>query len=90
MRKILLVVLLLFGLFPLLSTRQTYSISKNKHEDNELLLREHNKKYWQQQEKPSDKFNEIQKAGTIGIIPIPTASKHSSRHRKGKIVYTQK
>lgn len=85
-----LLVLILFGLFPLLSTRQTYFISKNKYEDKKLLLREYNKKYWLQLEDSSYKYNETQKEGSHLLLPIPTASKHSSRHRKGKIVYTQK
>ncbi|TDD75301.1 hypothetical protein [Flavobacterium caseinilyticum] len=91
MKKILfLIIVLFFGALLNLSTKQTDYNIENKFEDNKLLIIENNKKYWLQQERSYDKFNTTYKINTIGLLPIQTVNKQSSRHRKGKIVYSQK
>lgn len=90
MKKILVVVALLFtGLFPFLSTRPNFN-SQMKYEDNRLLERERNIKYRLQKEKSSIEFNDTHKTTTSDVSPVQVKIKYSSRHRKGKIVYSKK
>lgn len=91
MKKILFLIIVLFlGALLYLSIKQTDYNIENKFEDNKLIIIENNKKHWLQQEKSYDKFKTTHKITTIGLLPIQIVAKHSSRNRKGKIVYSQK
>lgn len=90
MKKILFLIVVLFtGAFLYFLTKQTDYNIQNKYEDNQLLLNR-NQKSLPPFEKSFVKIIRVQKVDTSDLLPIQPATKHSSRHRKGKIVYIQK
>lgn len=89
-KTVVFVAMLFIGLFPFLSTRPAHFRSQNQNEANSLFIREKSIKNRFQKEKFSDKFNELQKKSTVYVPPVAGKIKYSSRHRKGKIVYSAK